>query len=379
MQKITIKPWKIAQFNERKGANFYLITNDSLTDKFSLQNDGSYASCSILSYNGESFKETLAQTQEPAHVLVISPEKYVQVEAGLDVGRRMVATMPSNSTPTSLSDIAHFLSLLEVDNVVQQEAFADRLFEVGPKSQYLRFVDEKYGTEAVFEHLDESYEWHDQSGVLGWGGQQLAPAGEVSVLPLQHGNYNPKLNLAINGQIAFRGLPILHSGRVNFLRDDQARLHQSLTAMREHAIIATVKDGNVTELQCTHPEAEPAKHTLENMFWCDSRYRKIWEIGFGINMSLTMVSGNVAMNETYGGENGVVHFGLGLTPYTQYHLDIICPNLLVLTDNDEVFLGSSNAAIREVQREVQQPLAVKAMAATSGKMTRTKAAGCPCL
>jgi hypothetical protein len=265
--------------------------------------------------------------------------------------------------------------LLEVDNVLEQQAFADRLFDIGPNSQYLRIVDRKYGTEAVFHHLDESYEWHDQSGVLDWGGQQLAPAGEVSVLPLQHGEYSSQLNLAINGQIAFRGLPILHSGRVNFLRADQARLYESLKTMREHAIIATVKDGNVTDLQCTHPDAAPAKHTLEAMFWSDSRYRRIWEVGFGINLSLTMVPGNVAMNETYGGENGVVHFGLGLTPYTQYHLDIICPHLLILTDNDEVFLGSPNPAIRERQ----EPLVLEAMASASGTMARTKAAGCPCL
>ncbi|MDJ0617490.1 MAG: hypothetical protein QNJ63_12235 [Calothrix sp. MO_192.B10] len=377
MQDITINPSKLVQFNltQRQEVNFYLITNSSIADKFRFDNDNSYASCNILRYDGGSFKETLYKTQEPAHILVVSPERYVEVEAGLDVGQRMVITMPSNSTPISLSEIAHFLSLLEIDNIEEQEAFADRLFEVGPNSQYLRIVDPKYGTEAVFDHLDESYEWHDQSGFLDWGGQQLAPAGEVSVFPLQHGEYSTELNLAINGQIAFRGLPILHSGKVNFLRSDQYRLYESLNTMREHAIIATVKDGNVTALECTHPDAELAKQTLEAMFWCDSRYRKIWELGFGINMSLTMVPGNVAMNETYGGENGVVHFGLGLTPYTQYHLDIMCPHSLILTDNDEVFLGSSNVVIRELE----EPSALEAGVSPSRLMSRTKAAGCPCL
>ena len=45
------------------------------------------------------------------------------------------------------------------------------------------------------------------------------------------------------------------------------------------------------------------------------------------------------MNEVYGGTEGCLHWGLGLTPYTQYHLDIISPGTTVYTDAGEVVLG----------------------------------------
>jgi len=49
------------------------------------------------------------------------------------------------------------------------------------------------------------------------------------------------------------------------------------------------------------------------------------EIGFAHNVTLQLLDGNHAMNEVYGGLNegsdGCLHWGLGLTPYTQYHLD----------------------------------------------------------
>jgi hypothetical protein len=48
------------------------------------------------------------------------------------------------------------------------------------------------------------------------------------------------------------------------------------------------------------------------------------------------------MNEVHGGTGGMIHFGLGLTPYTQYHLDIICPNTQVLGSNGECIIGEKS-------------------------------------
>ena len=50
------------------------------------------------------------------------------------------------------------------------------------------------------------------------------------------------------------------------------------------------------------------------------------------------------MNEVYGGEHGCLHWGLGLTPFTQYHLDIISPDTTVYTENGEVILGDKGGA-----------------------------------
>jgi hypothetical protein len=66
------------------------------------------------------------------------------------------------------------------------------------------------------------------------------------------------------------------------------------------------------------------------------------------------------MNETFGGTDGALHFGLGLTPYTQYHLDIICPFTRVLTDSDEVLISGLSDS-------------------TPPGMVRNRSSGCPCL
>ncbi|MCG8422156.1 MAG: hypothetical protein MJE77_29890 [Proteobacteria bacterium] len=367
MMNIVVHPSKITQFNGSDGAHFYLITNSDIVDTFTFGQAEGYASCHKLTYDSEdSFSQVLAQAEEPAHVLVISPNSLISSVESHEVGRRKLAVMPLNSTPTTPTVIEHFLSMLEVTDPLDQQTIADRIFSKGQESQRLRLVDDKYGTEAVFDHLDETYEWFEQAGPLDWGGQQLAPAGEVSVLPLFHGKYSTESNLTINGEIAFRGFPILHSGRVNFERSDQARLYNELATMENHAIVATVENGVITSIRSTHASVEPAQRTLEAMFWCDSRYRRIWEVGLGINRNLKPLPGNVGMNEVFGGTNGIAHFGLGLTPYTQYHLDILCPYLRVLTDSNEVLVG---------------PVATEASSSESsnGGMKRTKSAGCPCI
>jgi len=84
---------------------------------------------------------------------------------------------------------------------------------------------------------------------------------------------------------------------------------------------------------------------LEHMFAVDSRYRIVWEIGHALNVSLDILPGNHAMNEVYGGVEGCLHWGLGLTPFTQYHLDIISPYTSVIGGaTGDVLLGTPGKA-----------------------------------
>ncbi len=71
----------------------------------------------------------------------------------------------------------------------------------------------------------------------------------------------------------------------------------------------------------------------------------------GLNRRMASQADKVAA-----GENGSVHFGLGMLPYTQYHLDIICPNIAVLGKDEQIIFGKKNH-----------------------KMKRIKSAQCPCL
>lgn len=343
MRTVIIRPHRYQQFGRaERDTNFYLITDSP--ESFTIEQDGSYHSCQILVYSDDkNFLELIEQTQEPAHVLVICPNHFISSIEPQQISQRKLAIMAANSAPTSIKAIEHFAKVVENTDPLAQKEFADRFFSLIEQSDFLRITDEEYKVSATFSHFDdEHYEWFEQGGYLDWGCQQLAPSGELSVLPLAHGQFDFQRKLAINGEIALRGFPILHSGKPSFLAADQARIYGQLSVLKEHAVLAKVENGMITQLDATHPSVEAAKAMLEMMFAVDSRYAQIWELGFGINTALDIWDDNTAMNEVYGGENGVLHFGIGLTPFTQYHLDIICPSTKVLTNKGELLIGSSH-------------------------------------
>ena len=92
--------------------------------------------------------------------------------------------MACNSTPTPMEVVEHFLRVIERTDPKEQQAFADRFFERVEAADHLEMVDEACGTRAVFEHFSQDYEWNQQAGPIDWGTQQIAPSGEISVLPI---------------------------------------------------------------------------------------------------------------------------------------------------------------------------------------------------
>jgi hypothetical protein len=181
--------------------------------------------------------------------------------------------------------------------------------------------------------------WNQQAGFVGWGEQQIVPAGEISVLPIDIVEFDEDLFLPLNGEIVIQGYPILHNGTPSYTRRDQARIHKELEGLTEDAVKATVVNGAITELEALGLAARPVVSMLEAMFASDSRYRTVWEIGHAVNATHEILPGNHAMNEVYGGTHGCLHWGIGLTPFTQYHLDIISPGTTVSNDKGEVLLG----------------------------------------
>lgn len=368
MSEIQITPANIKQFGEPDGAAFCLVTNPDIVDKFEVVESPGYADHQVIPFSpGDVFEDLLRERiPEKAHVLVVSPFAFFEspYQEKLGAHRKLVA-MACNSTPSDFDTIKHFLGVLERTDPDAQQAFADRFFDVGSAADYLRIVDPVNGTEARFDHQDESYFWSEQAGPIDKGQQQLAPPGEISVLPIHIKDFSAELKLAVNGTIAFQGYPILHNGTPSFTRADQMRLYRKLSTMEKAPIIATVEDGEVQKIEAAARQAQEAADTLEAMFEVDSRYRKVWELGFAINTTLTLYPGNTAMNETFGGTGGTLHFGLGLTPYTQYHLDIICPNTSVLTNDGQTLI----AGLAQQAGSAQQK---------SG-MSRNRNAGCACL
>jgi len=341
MSKILIRPQRIRQFSDVPGSIFCLVTNPDVADCFEIERSGGYQDYRVFSYASEDeFVPLLLSLPSPAHVLVISPSCFVQSPSPDLIGKRQIIAMASNSTPTGIDTIAHFLRIIEQTDLARLEDLAERFIRDAESSDYMEIVDEAAGTYARFDHMREDYSWSQQAGALTWGEQQIAPMGEISVLPIFIRDFDAQRRLAVNGEICFRGYPILHSGGPSFLRSDQQRIYAKLAPMQSYPLIASVTDGYVTRVQPTCAAATPVAEMFEALFAVDSRYRIIWEIGFAINIFLDILPGNHAMNEVYGGTQGCVHWGLGLTPYTQYHLDLICPDTLIRGSNSELLFGT---------------------------------------
>ncbi|KAB7597331.1 M29 family metallopeptidase [Verminephrobacter eiseniae] len=359
MKTIIIDPARIRAFGKPVETHFIVVTNQSLRDDIIIKNSGSYIGYQTMLLESKiPFVELLAnQIPNRAHILVISPDAFFQSPPQDSLGNhRKLLAMACNSTPADVDVINHFLRVLEDTDPEKQQQHANHFFELGENAAFLEFVDERNGTLARFNHLDDSYLWSEQAGTLGDGEQQLAPSGEISVLPLKIQEFDETLRLDFNGTIALNGTPILHNGTPSFLRADQQRLHHALSGISDTALIATVENGVIVDLKAASPTGDSATAILQALFTIDSRYRILWEIGFGINTAHRILPGNHAMNETFGNTDGAIHFGLGLTPYTQYHLDIICPNTVVKTDTGEYLIGKRKSA-----------------------MERHRAAGCPCI
>lgn len=339
--RVSIDPGKLSQFGAATGSTFCLVTNPELIDAIDVVESAPYERYLTVPFTaGDRFEDLLEKSiPEPAHILVVSPHRFVESPDPDLVGRRKIMGMACNSTPTTLTEIRHFLKAMERTSADEQAAFSDTFFEIAEEADHLEYVDLRHGTRAVLDHLREDLVWNQQAGPLDWGDQQIVPAGEISVLPVEIREFQEDLKLPLEGEITLRGYPILHSGTPSFSRADQARVHERLWAMREHAIKATVEDGRITRLTALDAGAAPALEMLEQMFAVDSRYRIVWEIGHALNTALDILPGNHAMNEVYGGTEGCLHYGLGLTPYTQYHLDIIAPDTRVLSSSGAALIG----------------------------------------
>ncbi len=344
MNKIPIYPSRFRQFGEAEGSTFYLVTNSHLLDVFSIEEDKNYKEFKIIAYdsNDDFLRLLKNEIHPPAHILVIAPECLFESVPPNDLGSdRKLLIFACNSAPTPIEAIEHFLRCGEKINPKEQEMIAEDFVAQCESAEILKLIDEEYQTVAEFHHLNDSYGWHEQLGMLAWGEQQIFPSGEIAcfLVPLKGINELPDLKFDLNGEIPLRGYPIVHSGPPSFIREDQKRIYQKLSTFKEYPVIAKVKNGVIIDIHATHPSVKPALDMLEALFMVDSRFRQIFEIGFAINNHLEILPQNSAMNEVYGGTKGCVHFGLGMLPYTQYHMDIICPKIKVLGQNDKVIFG----------------------------------------
>lgn len=343
MEKIFINPADISCFTEKEGSTFIVITSPSICDLINFEKVSPYSKAIKISvkYSDSMGEKFWSEIPSRSHILVILPEIYFQSPSTELLGPdRQLAVMACHSTPTTLEAIQHFIIQSKNTDSYYQDKMAESFFETGSASSQLIFEDINTGYKLTFDHTSDQLVWHEQVGKLSWGQQQLFPSGEISTLPVNVFGQNINNALDINGKLVLHGFPVLHGGNVSYLREDQARIFTALSVLEKNPVIAHISDGRVTKWEETSSSSQQAIDMLEALCMVDGRYRTIIEVGFGINTSLKLFPGNNAMNEVYGSNNGAVHIGFGIIPFTQYHLDIICPHLIVKDDKGIAFFGA---------------------------------------
>lgn len=342
MQQIDVG--KMTCFGDSENCEFFVLTETHIAEVLEfVDTDRRYSSVStVIIEDNDAIYNWLRDNQElKKSVIIAAPSIYTRSPDPSLLGKSTkLGTLACYSTPSTPDSIAHFLKQAEKTDSQYQDKMGDAFFANAEKSLYLVFYDRATGTEARFEHLEDSLQWHEQIGVLDWGQQQLLPSGEISTLPVSVFGQNIDSRLKFNGVITVSGVVVLHSGSVSFLPEDQEQIYQSLKAIENSPIYLTIEQGAITKIDADE-EDHPARLMLEAMIAVDSRYATLIEIGFGINTNLELYPSNNAMNEVYGGNNGVMHFGFGLLPYTQYHMDFLCPNTSVLNEANEVVFGEA--------------------------------------
>lgn len=348
MSTLVVDPSKIRQFGDPDGAAFCLVTSPDLAEQVEIAQSSAYGQYLTVMLDDEFSTILRDRVPSRAHVLVMSPDTFFQSpdDRLIGPGRKLLA-MACNSTPTDHAALRHFIRCIEGTDPVAQEKFSDRFFELAERGDALEYHDAEFGTTAVLQLFTQNLVWNQQAGLVDWGEQQIVPSGEISVLPIEITDFDAALSLPLDGEIVIRGYPILHSGTPSFALRDQKRIHERLWPLRQNAVKATVKNGGITALESLSPGAAGVVDMLETLFAVDSRYRIVWEIGHALNTTHEILDGNHAMNEVYGGTDGCLHWGIGLTPFTQFHLDIISPGTYVTNDQGDTLLGIAGQSASE--------------------------------
>jgi hypothetical protein len=363
--QIVVNPSAHHQFGSETNSSFFLVTDAALAESFKIA-DSHYRHADVVPIRaGGNLGQLMNDLPDGSAVLVAAPGSFVRSTDLAELGDRRVAVMPCGSTPVQPEHIRYFLEVIERTDPVAQAEHADKFFAAVAESSGLRLVDDTQRTECAFDAGSDEYIWNQQAGPLEPGEQQIAPAGELSVLPMEITDFDPSRRLALDGTLTLRGEPIVHAGYDEALDRPQAELYSKLAALRRHPVVIDVEHGLITHCRAgsAAPEGARAAAALNDLLRSDDRYRAVWELGFGINTAMSVVSANCGLNEVFGAANGAVHLGIGLTPFTRFALTFLCPATRLADSAGVTLLGPQSSEPAD---------------GTQCRIRRTKEASCGC-
>jgi len=99
--------------------------------------------------------------------------------------------------------------------------------------------------------------------------------------------------------------------------------------MATDGAVLRVQGGVIQDIRPVGPDNAFVR-ALRGMLDDDPNYAKVHELGFGLNpCEGFFLYDNFLPNEMKLG----VHFGLGLTPFTEFHLDLACTSIAVYAES----------------------------------------------
>lgn len=242
--------------------------------------------------------------------------------------RARVAAVPFFSTPFAPSELQ---TVIELECATHHASALEReaqMLERLEAAKTMRFIDGD--VEATFDYRGCRH-WFSLTGPLAEGNQTVLPTGELSVLTHASGDLDDLTAFELDGRIRLAGAAIVHRGSETIARERVDDIWSRLGAIRTHGVVVEVESGFIHAVEEPGRGESSAAGSLRALLDSDHRYRRIHEVGFGLNANCSPLrNGNYLTNERFPG----VHFGIGLGGHTDFHIDFVCRDTRILLDSD---------------------------------------------
>ncbi|CEK10765.1 hypothetical protein [Legionella hackeliae] len=340
-ERIALLPDKLPMFFKEKASNFCLLIPPSLKGLIEINQCQTYANffVKILPPNVV-LDEFVKHIEDDTDILFIPYQSPLvdcyPVDGNLKPNQRFVDVLANLQTPVTFQTLEHILNNIYYTSVQQLEHSTDIFFDMLSAADHLIFTNKTYGTTATL-FFREDYLWSENIGLVLKGESIRAPYGEIALVStLLRDDIIPCLEM--EGEIVFDSTVILHlfAFEKSFL-NEQHNMYHSLAKIDKNPVKIYVNNGTVEKVISLTQNDETAL-ALEQFFSHDPQLRKIIEVGFGINKSIQLLPKNLAASEPYGGINNCLHLGFG-SRKLNYHLDILCPQTTVFTNQGFLLAG----------------------------------------
>lgn len=335
-----ISPDKISQLPEKIGKDFYFMIPPDFHQLISIGASKLYNSTKLsICRNHEEFYELMGNVNPSAHIIYLPSNDYsnfLKFKKENLQSAQSVLVFNLTRFPQNWTMIKKYFAVIENTDIDSQIKSAEFFYKKIENNPELYFKDMKYDTTAVFE-INDHCQFNELYGyVTDQQIEKTVPSGEIAITSNQPFNVVPK-PLSLNGELCLHSYPlVLISGIEPFFREkDQQRLYQHLSTLAHNPVIATFKNGIITNLVPANNHADHAGlRVLSSLIEVDERYATLTEIGIGLNTQCPLELNNCGLMEVYGNKNYCIHYGFG-NHHTGYHIDLINPHTKIFI-NDEL-------------------------------------------